>query len=68
MHCAHDNQEVFSWVIINVGLKVREKRWTNDLGYAELKTMKTVKQPSIDQNENEYYQYSTQIRNNPHNG
>jgi len=41
-----------------LGCNVGEKRWTNILGYVELKSMKAMEQPSIDQNENEDYQHS----------
>jgi len=42
----------------NVGLKVMKKRWINDLGYVQLRAMKTMKQPLIDQHENEHYKLS----------
>jgi len=51
MECAHDNQEVFCWVVM-WAYRYREKKRTNILGYVELKAMKAMEQPSIDQNEN----------------
>jgi len=46
-----------SFMGCNVGLKVREKRWTNEFGNVELKAMKTIEQPTINQNKNEDYQH-----------
>ena len=49
----------WSFMGCNVDLKVREKRWTNNLEYVELKAMKTMKQALINQHENEHYKHST---------
>jgi len=40
-----------------VGLKATEKRWTNVFGNVELKAMKIMEQPTINQNENKDYQH-----------
>ena len=50
MQCTHNNQEDL-FLCCDMGLKVREKRWTNNLGHVELIAKKTMEQPIMNQNE-----------------
>jgi len=57
MQCAHRKSRGL-YVGGNVSLKEGQKKWTNDLKFVELIGKKTMKQPTMNQNENESRQHS----------